>query len=107
VKIVDIRWTPVFVRFHRPELWVWSGRGGMTSMILEVETDEGLVGLGECAAWPSVGLTEETLRSIRRFALGQDPLAVDRLWRRVLVLGGWRHAAPAGNPALSGFEIAL
>jgi L-alanine-DL-glutamate epimerase-like enolase superfamily enzyme len=97
----------VFVRFARPELWVWSGRNGMTSMIIEVETDEGLVGLGECAAWPGPGLTGEALRSIRRYALGEDPLGVERLWRRVLVLGGWRHAAPVGNPALSGFEISL
>ena len=107
MKITDIRWTPVFVPFHRPELWVWSRRGGMTSIVIEVETDEGVVGLGECAAWPSFGLTTQVLESIRELAIGEDPLGPEPLWRRLYVLGGWRHASPAGNPALSGFETAL
>jgi L-alanine-DL-glutamate epimerase-like enolase superfamily enzyme len=107
MRITDVRWTPVFVPFHRPELWVWSRRAGMTSIIIEVETDEGVIGLGECAAWPSYGLTIEVLESIRRLAVGEDPLRPEPLWRRLHVLGGWRHASPAGNPALSGFDVAL
>ena len=107
VRITDVHWTPVFVPFHRPELWVWSRRAGMTSIIIEVETDEGVIGLGECAAWPSYGLTIHVLESIRRLAVGEDALAPEPLWRRLYVLGGWRHASPAGNPALSGFEVAL
>ena len=79
----------------------------MTSIIIEVETDEGVIGLGECAAWPSYGLTIHVLESIRRLAVGEDALAPEPLWRRLYVLGGWRHASPAGNPALSGFEVAL
>ncbi len=107
MRITDVHWTPVFVPFHRPELWVWSRRAGMTSIIIEVETDEGVVGLGECAAWPSYGLTIQVLESIRRLAIGEDALRPEPLWRRLYVLGGWRHASPAGNPALSGFEVAL
>ncbi len=107
MKIAEVRWTPVFTPFHRPEAWTWSVRRGMTSMVIEVETDDGLVGIGEAAAWPSLELTEQALRSIRSVVLGEDPLRVERLWRLAQVIPGWRHAAPAGNPALSGFESAL
>ena len=56
----------------------------MTSIIIEVETDEGVIGLGECAAWPSYGLTIHVLESIRRLAVGEDALRPELLWRRLM-----------------------
>ena len=73
MKIAEVRWTPVFTPFHRPEAWTWSVRRGMTSMVIEVETDDGLVGIGEAAAWPSLELTEQALRSIRSGCLAKTP----------------------------------
>ena len=48
MRTTDVHWNPVSVPFDRPELWVWSRRAGMTSIIIEVETDEGVIG------WASV-----------------------------------------------------
>ena len=50
MRITALRATPVAVPFTRPEAWAFGERTGMVSVLLEVDTDEGLVGLGEAAA---------------------------------------------------------
>ena len=47
MKVKDIRVTVVVVPFSQPETWVYGRCWGLTNAVLEVETDEGIIGLGE------------------------------------------------------------
>lgn len=47
MKIVDVRATPVFVPMHHPLRWSFGVEPGTTRTIVELVTDEGVIGLGE------------------------------------------------------------
>ncbi|MDH5439772.1 MAG: glucarate dehydratase, partial [Candidatus Bathyarchaeota archaeon] len=47
MKISKVETTVVTVPFTRPEIWAQGARPCITSVILEVTTDDGITGLGE------------------------------------------------------------
>ena len=51
MKITDIRVTHVNVPFDAPFWWTAGLYGGASKSIIEIETDEGVVGLGEAPWW--------------------------------------------------------
>lgn len=103
MRITGIRATPVAVPFTRDETWAFGRRRGLVSVLVELTTDEGVTGLGEAAAYPSAGVVEATLRSIEPLVLGSDPFAIERLLKRVDVIGTWHHMR-AQSPALAAVE---
>ena len=48
MKITDVRWTPAFIPIEAPLRYAFGALPGFSRIIVEVHTDEGLVGLGEC-----------------------------------------------------------
>jgi galactonate dehydratase len=74
-------------------------------LLVEIETDSGLVGLGESGAW---GFPEATAEVIRRFAdylIGQDPLLIEHHWQYLYRWTHFRGSLIMG--ALSAIDIAL
>ena len=49
MKIIDIRLTPLFSEFKTPYVWAMGKNLGQTTILIEVETDVGVVGYGETA----------------------------------------------------------
>lgn len=99
------------VRLHRicpdPE----ASYGGSTAgwLLLEIETDDGLVGLGECSNWPGGGnaLVHAAAAHLRDGLRGRDPARIEQIWielfRRFTYLGN-RGLVTA---VISGIDIAL
>jgi L-alanine-DL-glutamate epimerase-like enolase superfamily enzyme len=106
MHITALRATPVAVPFTRPESWAFGERTGMVSVLLEVDTDEGLVGLGEAAAYPSAEIIEAVLRSIEPLVLGETVFNIERIMKRINIVGTWHHVA-ATSPAIAAVEMAL
>src|SRR5262245_46068230 len=50
-------------------------------MIVEIETDEGLIGWGE--AYGPAKINAAVVDHIRPFLIGQDPLRTEWLWREI------------------------
>jgi D-galactarolactone cycloisomerase len=77
--------------------------------LVEVRTDEGLVGWGECFGPGNVALANKVIveRVIQPMVLGMDPLDREVIWHRVYNL--LRDHGQKGMPiqALSGVDIAL
>ena len=71
MKITDVRVTHVNVPLEAPFLWTAGLYGGASKSIVEVETDEGIVGLGE-APWWHFG--EVIKAEIAPALIGADPL---------------------------------
>ena len=80
-----------------------------TAHIVEVETDAGITGWGECFGPGTVALANRTIveQVIQPMVLGSDPLDRDAIWHRVYNL--LRDHGRKGMPlqALSGVDIAL
>ncbi len=75
-------------------------RGG--NCLVKVETDAGLVGYGEAG---STGpMARARIETLKRFLIGEDPLAIDRHFE---VMTSQMHAFMAHIPTISGIDIAL
>jgi L-alanine-DL-glutamate epimerase-like enolase superfamily enzyme len=106
VRITGLRATPVAVPFTQPEVWAFGERTGMVSVLLEVDTDAGLVGLGEAAAYPSADIIEAVLRSVEPLVLGETVFNIERIMNRINIVGTWHHVQ-ATSPAIAAVEMAL
>lgn len=88
--------------------------GSQDDLIVLVHTDEGITGLGEVDSAPEVvaafvrgGSSHAVAIGLRTLLLGEDPLDVERLWRKLYrgtIFVGRRGIAVH---ALSGIDIAL
>lgn len=80
-----------------------------TAHLVEVETDEGITGWGECFGPGNVALANKGIveRVIQPMVLGDDPMDRDVIWHKVYNL--LRDHGQKGMPlqALSGVDIAL
>jgi glucarate dehydratase len=72
MKITRIRATPINLPLEAPVWWSGGLYTGTSRSIVEVETDEGLIGLGEA---PSVALTAQ-IEAMGERLVGLDPLDV-------------------------------
>jgi L-alanine-DL-glutamate epimerase-like enolase superfamily enzyme len=105
MRITALHTTPVAVPFRREERWAYGRRRGLTSVLLEVETDEGIVGLGEAGGYPSTDIVLAVFRSLEPLVLGQDPLRIERLISTIDTVGTWHHVK-ASSPAIAAVETA-
>jgi L-alanine-DL-glutamate epimerase-like enolase superfamily enzyme len=105
MRITELRPTPLAVPFREDELWAYGGRRGLVSVLLEVTTDEGVTGLGEAPAYPSTDIVLSVLRSIEPLVVGEDPFAIERLMKRIHLVGTWHHVK-ATSPAIAAVEMA-
>ena len=49
VKIKDIRLKPLFSKFKKPYVWAMGKNLGQITILVEIETEEGIIGYGETA----------------------------------------------------------
>jgi L-alanine-DL-glutamate epimerase-like enolase superfamily enzyme len=77
----------------------------MVSILLEVVTDEGVVGLGEAAAYPSADIVLAVIQSVEPLVVGENPFNIERIMKRINVVGTWHHVK-ATSPAIAAVEMA-
>ncbi|WP_411276748.1 mandelate racemase/muconate lactonizing enzyme family protein [Gaiella sp.] len=105
MKITSIHTVPVRTPMREPLVWPGGTRLSASGLLVEVHTDEGIVGIGEAP-----GPTLPTIRTIidaelTQFLLGQDPLRTEWLVHRMEEFT--RNWSRIGAYAISGIEIAL
>jgi D-galactarolactone cycloisomerase len=76
-----------------------------TAMLVEIETDAGLIGWGEC--YGPARMTAAVVDSVAPWLVGEDPLRTDVLWQ--MIYGRLRDHGQKGVviQGLSGIDIAL
>lgn len=94
MKITDIRWTRAFIPIEAPLRYSVGSHPGFSRVILEVETDEGITGLGECYTGAA---REGQLADLKPLLIGEDPMNLERI--------RWKVAAPS-SVKLFGFVLA-
>ena len=82
MKIENLIVTPVGIPLAVPLAHAWGSHPGFARIIIEVITDDGLIGLGETTMTPSGKQMEETLRSCKPLIIGEDPFDIEKLrWK--------------------------
>ena len=76
MRITDVRWTPAYIPIEAPLRYAFGSHPGFSRIIVEVITDEGLIGLGECYGGPS---REGQLAEMRPQLIGEDPFQLERI----------------------------
>ena len=110
MKITAVR-TYLMQTGARPDLTRAMGadadfRGSRNWLFVEIETDAGITGVGECSGWPRV--VERAVEDLSHILIGQDPSHIDRLWGKMYrAIMGHGLTGTVGSGALSGIEMAL
>ena len=91
-------------------------RGGRYLLFIQVETDEGITGLGERITGNTysdrLGDLQSQISLIHElaglFVIGENPFNIERIWDRMYsARHDFRHPSLQATPVLSGIEIAL
>lgn len=76
-----------------------------TAMVVEIETDEGLIGWGEC--YGPARITAAVVQSVAPWLIGQDPLRTVFFWQMIYAQLRDHGQKGAVIQGLSGIDIAL
>jgi D-galactarolactone cycloisomerase len=122
MKIAEILVYPLSAPHERPSWTAHEKFDTARLTLVEVRTDDGIVGIGEIASGPQASVCE-MLEMIIPALVGMDPLGHDEIWQRMLSitvprpggLGGWdglppplpRHQRSFFLAAMAGIDIAL
>lgn len=74
-------------------------------LLLEIETDDGLVGLGEAGAWAHFEATSATIEKFGRYLVGRDADHISHHWDTLHRFGNYDGAVTMA--AISAIDIAL
>ena len=107
MKITDVKTTLLSVPHLEPEFVSTGIRKGVTQALIEIETDEGIVGLGESVCRPNARVIEAAIESCKPFLIGADPRNIEAIVNNLRHVGGWAYFERVGNMALGGIETAL
>jgi D-galactarolactone cycloisomerase len=105
MKIVAVKTHVLEAKLKQPFRWSFDEAPTRGACLVEIVTDDGLTGWGECLGPPR--LNAAIVNAYQRFLIGADPLATDLLWQTIY--NGYRDFGRKGLAltALSGVDIAL
>jgi L-alanine-DL-glutamate epimerase-like enolase superfamily enzyme len=107
MRIARIETTPLALAFKEPYHWAGRVDHAAAVVLVEVETDDGLLGIGESvAAFPAEG-TVAALQGVAPLFVGQSAFDIERLITGARHLGSFNHTPWHANFVLAGLEMAL
>jgi L-alanine-DL-glutamate epimerase-like enolase superfamily enzyme len=107
MRITGIETTLLGLPFKVPYHWAGRCDFGAHVVLIEVETDEGIIGVGESTAASPPDGTVGFLEGIKKQLVGESPFDIERLLHRVRCLGSFTHTPWFANLTLAGLEMAL
>jgi L-alanine-DL-glutamate epimerase-like enolase superfamily enzyme len=106
MKIVDIRTIALAYKCEPPYASASGVQARRGALLVEVETDDGVVGIGE--AGPGGGVTATCIeKDLKPLLLGEDPLMIEALWQKMFVRTRQYGRRGIVMNAISGIDIAL
>ena len=105
MKITDVK-IPV-VAPDMGEIGAIESRVGW--VFVEVETDEGISGIGECSNWPRRGdiLVGRALQTLKESLVGRDPSHIEQIWIELYRNHTYLGSRGLITTVISGIDIAL
>jgi L-alanine-DL-glutamate epimerase-like enolase superfamily enzyme len=108
MKIANLKSTILSVPFRKMTFWPYGRWEGMTVVVIELETDEGIVGVGEsvCQQNPAEAF-KSFIDGSKPLLVGEDPFNTERIAKKIEGLGGWVFGRHFAGYALGGIDMAL
>jgi D-galactarolactone cycloisomerase len=105
MKITKVRAHVLEARLSQPFAYSRARYTTRTTMVVEIETDVGLVGWGEC--YGPARINAAVVESLSTLLIGQDPMRGEWIWREIY--SRYRDHGQKGSiiQGLSGIDIAL
>ena len=107
ILITGLRLTPLFLTFKEPYHWAGRVDYGCAVVLVEVETDAGITGIGESTASLAAEGTVAALYAVEPLLIGQPVHDVARLMHEARHLGSFNHTPWHADFVLAGVEMAL
>jgi L-alanine-DL-glutamate epimerase-like enolase superfamily enzyme len=111
MKITEIRTTPLLVPYKKRYYWAQGTIDGAQVILVEVLTDEGITGYGECIGTPTAVGISAFIAEAARVILGRDPFGNARLmadaYQALFQERGTCSAPRFAGQVLAGIEMAL
>ncbi len=105
MRITKVETIAVRTPMREPLVWPGGTRESASGLLVQIHTDEGIVGIGE-APGPTLPTIQTIIdQELTQFLVGQDPLRVEWLVHRMAEFA--RNWSSIANYAISGIEIAL
>jgi L-alanine-DL-glutamate epimerase-like enolase superfamily enzyme len=106
MKIADVRAVTLSYPCNPPYASAFSLMARRGAVLVEIETDDGIVGIGE--AGTGGGATATVIeKDLKPLLVGQDPLMIEGLWQRMFVRTVQYGRRGIAMNAISGIDIAL
>src|ERR1044072_8588991 len=105
MKITAVRTHVLEARLSQPFAYSRAWYDTRTAMIVEIVTDDGLIGWGEC--YGPARMTAAVVASVAPWLIGADPLGTDVLWREIYARLRDHGQKGVVIQGLSGIDIAL
>ncbi|MBP1989435.1 mandelate racemase/muconate lactonizing enzyme family protein [Paenibacillus eucommiae] len=105
MKITAIKTHAIQIPFHKGEKWSGGTRYSAPSLIVQIETDEGLIGVGESVG-PTIPVIQAVVeKEFTPFLIGRDPMELESILHQLEEYSvNWKQIAYYG---LAGVEMAL
>ncbi len=111
MKITEIRTTPLLVPYEKPYHWAQGTTAGAPIILVEVSTDEGITGYGECIATPTAAGLQAFIAEAAQSLVGHSPFQNARLmadaYHSLFQARGTCSAPRFAGQVLAGLEMAL
>ena len=107
VRITGLHLTPLLLTFKQPYHWAGRVDDSTAVVLVRVETDAGVSGIGESTAPLAAESTVSALRGVTPLFVGEPVHDVERLLARARHLGSFNHTPWHANFVLCGVEMAL
>lgn len=111
MKISRIKTTPLLVPYKKPFHWAQGITHSAGVLLVEVHTDDGIVGIGECIATPSAEALQAYLKLAEGMCLGRNPFENTRLigecYHAMFQVYGTCSSPRFAGMVLAGLEMAL
>ena len=111
MKIKAIETTPLLVPYAQPYYWSQGVTRGAEVLLIEIRTENGFVGFGECLATPTAKGVQAFVEEAARHLLGQSIFDRERLmtlcYQSLFQFRGNCSAPRFGGQVLAGLEMAL
>ena len=105
MKITKVRTHILEAALSQPFAYSRAWYDRRTAMVAEIETDEGLVGWGEC--YGPARMTAAVVNNVGSWLIGEDPLRTDFIWQKVYAQLRDHGQKGVVIQGLSGIDIAL
>ena len=108
MRITDLESTILSVPFTQPTFWPYGRWDGMTVVVVEISTDQGITGIGEsvCLQRPAEAV-KQIIDGTKHLLLGEIPFDTERIAKKIEGFGGWTFGRHFAGYALGSIDMAL